>query len=139
MIDLLCASVADVRGPVKAGAAFPLKVRAGLVAGGAGGALHAAEDDLAADVGLPAVITVDAEVVGIVEGALVVPVGEAVGPDFLGDGGRILAQEPCDILERSSLIQFIFNVDTVIKGKMFLVAWDKSAHSSSFYCCQKER
>ena len=139
MVDLLCASVADVRGSVKVGAAFPLKVRAGLVAGGARSALHTAEDDLAADVGLSAVIAVDAEVVGIVEGALVIPVGEAVSPDFLGDGGRILAQEPCDILERSSLIQFIFDVDTVVKGKMFLVTWDISAHGSSFYCCQKER
>ena len=45
-----------------------------------------------------------------------------MSPDFFGDCGRILAQEPGNILKGSALIQFVFDIDTVFKGKVFLVA-----------------
>lgn len=139
MVDLLCAAIADVRSPVKAGTAFLLEIRTGLVTGRAGSTPDTTEDDLAADICFPAMVPVGAEVVGIVKGAFVVPVGSAVSPYLFGDGGGILTEEPCDILEGSALIKFIFDVDAVIEGKVFLVTGDESAHKTSFYCCQKER
>ena len=51
-----------------------------------------------------------------------------MSPDFFRDCGRILAQEPGDILKGSALIQFVFDIDTVFKGKMFLVTRNKFTH-----------
>ena len=48
--------------------------------------------------------------------------------DFFRDCGGILAQEPGDILEGSALIQFVFDIDTVFKGKMFLVTRNIFTH-----------
>ena len=44
-----------------------------------------------------------------------------MSPDFFRDCGRILAQEPGNILKGSALVQFVFDIDTVFKGKKFLV------------------
>ena len=44
-----------------------------------------------------------------------------MSPDFFRDCGRILAQESGNILKGSSHIQFGFDIDTVLKGKVFLV------------------
>jgi len=59
--------------------------------------------------------------------------------DFLRDGSRIFTQVFGNDLEGISFIQRVFNVDTVIKGKMFLVTGNIVAHKISSYCCQKER
>ena len=48
--------------------------------------------------------------------------------DFFGDCGRILAQEPGNILKGSALIQFVFDIDTVFKGKVFLVTRNIFTH-----------
>jgi hypothetical protein len=98
------ASVADIRCLIEAAAAFPYKVRAGLVTGRTGSALHIAEDDLTAYIGLPAAVAVDTEVVGVIESAFMVPVTKPVGPDLFGDGGRILAQVLSDLFERETLV-----------------------------------
>ena len=42
-----------------------------------------------------------------------------MSPDFFRDCGRILAQEPGNILKGSALIQFVFDIDTIFKGKVF--------------------
>lgn len=140
MIDFFRAPITDIRSLFQPAAAFFFKVFAGLVTGRAGSTFHPAEDDLATGVGLLTVITVDTEVMGIVESAFVVPVGESVCLNFFRDSGRILTEEACDILKGSSFTQFVFNVNTILKGKMFLVAGYKFTHNgSSFYCCQKER
>lgn len=55
------ASVADIRCLIETAAAFPYKVRAGLVTGRAGSALHITEDDLMAYIGLPAAVAVKFE------------------------------------------------------------------------------
>jgi len=74
VVDLFGASIADIGCLVKAVTAFLFKVLAGLVAGRAGCTFNTAEDDLAAGVGLFAVITMDTEVLGIIKSALVIPV-----------------------------------------------------------------
>ena len=100
----LGAAVADIRGLIKPVAAFPAEVRAGLVTGRAGGTFDVTQNDLAAYIGLSAVIAVYAEVVGIVKSAFVVPVAEAVVSDLFGDGGRILAEESGDVLKGGTLV-----------------------------------
>ena len=49
---------------------------------------------------------------------------------FLGNGSRILAQEASDILKGSAFVQFVFDVDTVFEGKVFLVAWYIFTHDA---------
>lgn len=98
-------SITDIGSLIEAVTAFPYKVRTGLVAGGAGSTFHIAEDEFTAYVRFPAVIALDTEVMGIIESAFMIPVAEAVGPDLLGDGSRILTEIFCDLLKRETLIQ----------------------------------
>ena len=51
-----------------------------------------------------------------------------MSPDFFRDRGRILTQEPGNILKGSALIQFVFDIDTVFKGKVFLVTRNIFTH-----------
>ena len=76
-------SITDIGCLIKAATAFPGKVRTGLVAGGTGSTFHITEDDLTACIGLPAAVTVDTEVMGIIESAFMIPVAEPVGQDLL--------------------------------------------------------
>ena len=69
------------------------------------------------------VIPVNTEILGIIKGSFVIPVGQAMSPNFLRYSGGILTQETCNVFKRCSFVQFVFNVDTVFKGKMFLIAW----------------
>ena len=126
--DLFGAAVADIRSPVKSYAVLFFEVPAGLITGRAGSAFDPAQDNLSASVGLPTVIAVGTEVFGIIEGPFVIPVRKAVGPDFFRDRGRILAQEPGDIFKRCAFVQFVFDIDTVFKGKVFLVARNIFTH-----------
>ena len=73
-------------------------------------------------------IAVDTEVFGIIEGSFVIPVRKAVSPDFFRDCGRILAQEPGNIFKRCAFVQFILDIDTVIKGKVLLVTRNIFTH-----------
>ena len=97
-------SVADIRCLIEAVTAFPYKVRTGLVTGRTGSALYITEDDLTAYVSLPAAVTVDTEVMGIVESAFMIPVTEPVSPDLFGDGGRVFAQVLGDLFEGKPLV-----------------------------------
>lgn len=58
----------------------------------------------------------------------VIPVRKAVSPDFFRDRGGILAQEPGNIFKRCAFVQFVFDVNTVFKGKMLLVARNIFTH-----------
>ena len=98
------ASITDIRCPIETDTAFSYKVRTGLVTGRTGSALHIAEDDLTAYIGLPAAVAVDTEVVGVIESAFMVPVTEPVCPDLFGDGGRVFAQVLSYLLERETLV-----------------------------------
>jgi len=63
-----------------------------------------------------------------------------VSPYFFGDGCWILAKKAGNVLKGFSLVQFVFDIDTVFKGKVLLVSWNIFTHGyPSFYCCQKER
>ena len=81
------------------------------------------EDNLTAGISLLTVIPVNTEILGIIKGSFVIPVGQAMSPNFLRYSGGILTQETCNVFKRCSFVQFVFNVDTVFKGKMFLIAW----------------
>lgn len=117
-----------MRSPVQPGAFFDDKIPACLVTGGTGSTFDPAEDDLLAGISLFAVIHVYAEVVCIVEGAFMVPVGKPVVFDFPGDHGRIFTQIAGDLLEGTAFVQRVFNEDPVFEGQMFLVTGYKSAH-----------
>lgn len=121
VVDLFGASVADIGSLIQAITAFFFEVLAGLIAGGARSAFDTAEDDLAAGIGLFTVITMNTEVLSIIKGAFVIPVGQAVSLDLLGNGGGIFTQETRDILKGSTFVQLVFNVDTVFEGKVFLI------------------
>ena len=98
------ASITDIRSFIEAVAAFPYKIGTGLVAGRTGSTFHITEDDLTAYVSLPAAVTVDTEVMGIIESAFMIPVTKTVSPDFFGDGGRIFAQILSDLFEGKPLV-----------------------------------
>ena len=121
-------AVADIRSPVKSYAALFLKVSASLVAGRTGCAFDPAQDNLSTGVRLLAVIAVNTEIFGVIERTFVIPIWETVSPDFFRDCGRILAQEPGNILKGSALVQFVFDIDTVFKGKVFLVTRNIFTH-----------
>ena len=91
VVDGFRAAIANVRSFVKAVAAFPDIISAGLITGGTGGALDVAENDLATCICFLTVIPVNTKVVSIIKGAFVVPVTQPVKLNFLGDSGRILA------------------------------------------------
>lgn len=128
VIDFFRTAVADIRSPVKPYTAFFFKVSASLVAGRAGCAFDSAQDDLSAGVSLLTVIAVNAEVFSIIESPFVIPIRETVSSDFFRDCGRVLAQEPGNILKGSTRIQLVFDIDTVFKSKMFLVTRNIFTH-----------
>ena len=127
-VNGFCAAVADIRCFIEAAAPFLLKVRTGLVAGGTGGAFHITEDDLTTHIRLPAMVTVDTEIVCIIKSAFVVPVIQAVSSYLFGNRCGIFAEEPGDLLKREPLIQGALNISAVIESKMFLVAFNKFTH-----------
>ena len=136
--DLLVTAITDVRGFIKSGAAFPLKIGAGLVTGGTGSAFDTADEELPTSIGFFTVIPMDTEVFCIVKSTLMIPVRQTVCLDFFRDGSGILTQVSGNVLEGTAFVQRVFNVYTVFKGKMFLVTGNIFAHKISFYCCQKE-
>lgn len=71
----------------------------------------------------------DAEIMGIIKSPFVIQVRQSVGFDLFRNGGRILAEESGDIFKGYAFAQFIFDVNTVFKSKMFLVARDIFTHS----------
>lgn len=87
-----------------------------------------AANDLATGIGFLAMVSVDAEILCIIKSAFVVIVRHAVCPHLLRYGGRILAQEAGNVLEGRSLVQFVFDVNAVVKSEVFLVPWYVFAH-----------
>ena len=100
-----------------------------MAAGWTGCTFNATDDDLIADICFAAAIPFAAKVFSIQEHAFVVPVRTSMSLNLLGDGGRVLAEESGDILERGSVVQRRLNIQTVIKREMFLIAWNIFTHS----------
>ena len=86
----LCAAIADIRGPVQTVTAFFFKIRACLVAGGAGSTFHATENNFSTGIFLFAMVPMNAEVMGIIEGTFMPPIRKPTGFDLFGDGSCIL-------------------------------------------------
>lgn len=136
-MDSFAAAIADKRSLVQPAAAFPHKIFAGQIAGWTGRAFDATEDNLSTDICLSAMISVDAEVMCIVEGTLVIPVAEPMLFDLFGNGRGVFAEEACDVLKRSIFGKGLLNVKPIRLGEAFVIIRYKIAHKSSFYCCQK--
>ena len=79
MIDLFTASIADVGSPIKFAAAFFLKIRTGLVTGGAGSTFNAAEQDLIAGIRFLTTEMIGTEVLRIKKSPFVKPSGGSSG------------------------------------------------------------
>lgn len=140
MADFLWTAIANVRSPNEPQTALFLKAFTGLVASRTGSTFDTAHEQLLACIGLLTMITMDTEVVCVIEGTFMIPVRCPTGLYLLGDSSRVLAKEASNVLKGCALIQFGFNIDTVIKSKVFLVTRNVFTHNkSSFYCCQKER
>ena len=97
--DYLGTAVTDIRRLIKSVTTFPDKVGAVLVAGGTGRTLDTAEDDLIADICLLTPVAMDTEVMSVIERSFAIQVTHPVQPYLLGDGCRILAQVPGNVLE----------------------------------------
>lgn len=136
-MDRLVTAIADIRSFIQTVTAFADKIPASLVAGRTGGAFDATKDDPATNICLPAVISVDAEVVGIVESTLVKPVAEPVLFDLFRNGRGIFTEEACNVFKGRSSRKRFFNKKPVLQGEVFVIARYKIAHDFSFYCCQK--
>ena len=91
MIDGFRTFITDIRSFIKAVTLFFDKIGAGLVTGGTGSTLDAAEYDLSAYICFSAVISVNAEVVSVKEGSFMIPITYTMELHFLRNGSRILA------------------------------------------------
>ena len=127
--NLFITAVADIGSFIESAAAFPFKVRTGLVAGRAGSALDTAKKDFPTGICLFAMIAVYTKVSGIIKGTFVIPVGQPVCFHFLRNRSGILTEEACDIFKRSTFGKFILDVDTIIQSQVFLITRYILTHS----------
>ncbi len=74
MIYLLAASITYVRGMVQTVTVLPFKVRTGLVTGWSGDTFNTTDNDLSTGIFFLTMLPVNAEVLGIIKGSLVIPV-----------------------------------------------------------------
>ena len=120
----LAAAIADIGGLLNLPAVFPLKTWADIIAAVAGTAEGITDDQFAAGVCLLAAKTMNTEVIRVVKAPSVPGIDDPMFPDFFGDGGRVLAEIPCDFTEGLTGIEGLFNKSTVIERKMFVVTRD---------------
>ena len=82
VVDCFCASIAHVRCLVKSIASFLNEVRTSLIAGWTSGTFDTAENDFSTGVAFFTMISVNTEVVSIVEAAFMIPITKPVQLDF---------------------------------------------------------
>lgn len=116
------ASIADIRSPFQPTAAFLLEMTADLVAFMTGSTALFTDPQFSTYIFTSAFESVDTEVGRIVEAAFIPCIGIAVKFDLFGDGGRVLAENLSDGLERLSLIKISLDQQPVIKSEMFVVS-----------------
>lgn len=121
-VSWLITAIADIGSFLNMGTVFPFEARTDVVASVTGAAESIADDHLTAGIGLFAMVAVDTEVIGVNKAASVPGINNSVFPDFLGDRGRIFAEETSDLAKRLMIVESLFNVFTVSKGKMFFVS-----------------
>ena len=90
----------------------------------AAAALLTAEKELFTEIGLPAVKALYAEVLWVIEAAFVPDVHGTMELHFLGERGRVLAEEFSDILERTPFIERGSDIFPVSESEMFLISQD---------------
>ena len=81
-----------------------------------------ADKELFAYIGLPAPETVDAEVRRVIERSSVPGVEGTVELHLLGNGGRVLAEEPGDAFEGYAFVERQLNELAVLQSEVFLVS-----------------
>lgn len=79
MLDLLRASITDIRRFIQTAALFLFKVFASLITCRAGCTFDTTKNDLVTSVGLLTMIAMDTEVLSIIRGAFMIPVRQSVG------------------------------------------------------------
>lgn len=116
------AAIADIRSLLDLPAGFPFKTRADIVTSMAGAAKGVTDDEFTAGIDLLAVVTVNAEVIGVIKTAPVPGVSNAVFPNLFGDGGRIFAQVFGNFPKGFPFVQRLLNVLAVSQRKVFVIA-----------------
>ena len=91
MMDGFRTSITDVRSLIKTVTLCFDKIGAGLVTGGTGSTLNAAEYDFPAYICFSAVISMNAEVVSVKEGSFMIPITYTMEFHFLRNSCRIFA------------------------------------------------
>ena len=91
MIDSFRTSITDVRSLIKTVTLFFDKIGAGLVTGGTGSTLNAAEYDFSAYICFSALVSVNAEVVSVKESFFMIPITYTMELHFFRNSSRILA------------------------------------------------
>ena len=128
MIDSFRTSITDVRSLIKTVTLFFDKIGAGLVTGGTGSTLNAAEYDFSAYICFSALVSVNAEVVSVKESFFMIPITYTMELRFFRNSSKILALELGDIFKGTATVEGMLNVFAVFKGKMFLVTRNIFAH-----------
>ena len=91
MIDSFRTSITDVRSLIKTVTLFFDKIGAGLVTGGTGSTLNAAEYDFSAYICFSALVSVNAEVVSVKESSFMIPITYTMELHFFRNSSRSLA------------------------------------------------
>lgn len=116
MINRFSAAIAYVKRLIKAVATLFYEVRTCLITSRAGGAFDTTDKNLSTSICLVAMITMDAKVVSIVEGTLVIPIAQPMFFDLIRNRSWILAKVSGDVFVRLPLIEGSLNELTVSKG-----------------------
>ena len=91
MMDGFRTSITDVRSLIKTVTLFFDKIGAGLVTGGTGSTLNAAEYDFSAYICFSALVSVNAEVVSVKESSFMILITYTMELHFFRNSSRILA------------------------------------------------
>ena len=91
MIDSFRTYITDVRSLIKTVTLFFDKIGAGLVTGGTGSTLNAAEYDFSAYICFSALVSVNAEVVSVKESSFMISITYTMELHFFRNSSRILA------------------------------------------------
>ena len=126
----LFAPITNIGSGIDPGTVFPFKAGTDAVALMAGTAFCIAYDQLVTGIRLLAVVTMNAEVIRVIETPPVPGVDPPVTQDLFGNGGWIFAEITSYIGKCHALIQSLFNIQSVINRQMFIVSRYQFGHSN---------
>lgn len=108
---------------------FPFKVGTKVVTDVAGVAQGIADDQFPAGILLPAFVSADTEVIGVIKAAPVPGINDTVLPNLFRDGGWTLTEVLCNFTERALAVKGFLNKQPVFQCKMFMVAGYEIRHN----------